>query len=473
MKRGPLIAAWAATLAVLAGTAAWIELGDEPEATEQPTLTLVIPDRPAAPAPAAEKPEQPAPAPAAPEQQQAPSAPQGAAKPAAVEPPKPESPPPAQATAPQQETPAATEPAPAANGTKPAANGTTQPDAPKETATPVPAPDPAREPTGKPTEPETARNGEKAPPNVTVPNGSPQEAPPPAPPRETAPPVQPAEKGFHGVDPQLVEDGPHGPLPTVGPLGQKPWEVYARPFEPPEGKVRVTLVMTDLGLGTAATRRAVDGLPGAISLAFLSYADDAAVWLQRARAAGHEVLLAVPMEPAAKTDDPGPRALTAGAAPDDNVDLLEWHMSRASAYVGVTTHLGGRFLATESAVQTILAPLRDRGLMLLDASLGTDSTSGRVARNLGVPFVAADRIVDAVPSRAAIDRRLTELEELARKQGGAVGIARPYPVSIDAIAAWVSSLADRGMVLAPVSAAARGAGPTPAATPVSNGRSRP
>src|SRR3546814_14690770 len=98
----------------------------------------------------------------------------------------------------------------------------------------------------------------------------------------------------------------------------------------------------------------------------------------------------LPMETEVRTDDPGPRARSAAADPDRNVDEVEWHLGRASAYAGLTTHMGARFLAAEDAVRGIMSAVRDRGLLVLDASADATSTVPRVAADLGVPF-AVDR----------------------------------------------------------------------------------
>ena len=424
MRRAPLFVAWAATLAVMAGVVAWVEMGEGPDRTDAPTLTLIIPDRPAAPAPVP------------------------AEAPPAEAPPAPAVPPPA--AAPAEPAPAGKEPV-VAPVEPPAAQTPPTPPEPAPTPEPAPAPEPVAAPE-PPAEPSNAVPTQAAAPPVPA-EPPPRQEPRPEPPAERSPDdAAPAPTGFQGVDPRLVEDGPSGPLPVIGPLGRKPWQVYARPFAPTAGKARIAVVLSDLGLGTAATRKAVESLPPEISLAFLSYADDAAVWLQRARADGHEVLIAVPMEPAAKTDDPGPRALGTAAAPDDLIDALEWHLSRGSAYVGIATHMGGAFLSTESAVRTIAAPLRDRGLLMFDASGTNAGTVARVAGELGVPFAASDRVIDPVPSRAAIDRRLAEVEEIARRRGSAVAVGHPYPVTIDAVTAWAATLAARGFELAPLSA---------------------
>ncbi|HET6519758.1 MAG TPA: divergent polysaccharide deacetylase family protein, partial [Geminicoccaceae bacterium] len=118
--------------------------------------------------------------------------------------------------------------------------------------------------------------------------GAPAAQPPPAGVR--GPPVEP--------DPHLSEPGPYGPLPRVGPDARAPHRVYARGSDPAagDGRPRVALLVTGLGLWSAATEVALN-LPPAVSLAFSPYTPDLPGLLKRARGAGHEVLLVLPMEP--------------------------------------------------------------------------------------------------------------------------------------------------------------------------------
>ena len=51
-----------------------------------------------------------------------------------------------------------------------------------------------------------------------------------------------------------------------------------------------------------------------------------------------------------------------------------------------------------------------------------------------------------------IDQALAKLEQLARAQDGAIGVATALPISVDRIARWASSLEARGIALVPVSA---------------------
>jgi polysaccharide deacetylase 2 family uncharacterized protein YibQ len=73
------------------------------------------------------------------------------------------------------------------------------------------------------------------------------------------------------------------------------------------------------------------------------------------------------------------------------------------------------------------------------------------------PARAFGRSVDVLldePSavRVEVERKLAELEALARQHGSALGLANdPVPSVVSAIAAWSAGLEQRGVVVAPVS----------------------
>jgi polysaccharide deacetylase 2 family uncharacterized protein YibQ len=64
-----------------------------------------------------------------------------------------------------------------------------------------------------------------------------------------------------------------------------------------------------------------------------------------------------------------------------------------------------------------------------------------------------DLVVDEPAVRTEIDAKLARLEQLARDRGSALGlVSAPTPVSVERLAAWAALLAQRGVVLVPVSA---------------------
>ena len=255
-------------------------------------------------------------------------------------------------------------------------------------------------------------------------------------------------------DPGLIEQTSVGPLPRIGDDGRLPWQVYARPFDSRDTRPRIALIMSGLGLSGAATQAAIQGLPGGVSLAFQPFADDLQQWIRLARAAGHEVYLNLPMEPIDfPASDPGPQALFVAYAPEENIERLEWALSRVSGYVGLLNHMGSRFTTSREAMLPIMTTLEKRGLAFVDARVSARSVATVLATEQHVPRAINDRFLDAREvSRGTVDARLAELESIAGEVGVSVGIGQAFPVTIERIREWAATLNGKGLVLAPVSA---------------------
>ncbi len=263
-----------------------------------------------------------------------------------------------------------------------------------------------------------------------------------APPRPQSPPLPIAPIAG------LTAPGPGGLLPIIAKDGRTPAQVYARPFHD-NGKPKVAMVVGGLGLNAASTKAAIERLPPEITLSFVPYADNLQGWIDLARANGHEVLLEIPMEPNDyPTNDPGPYTLMAAAQPPDTVKRLDWLLSRASGYFGVANYLGGRFLASDSAMGVFSGQMKARGLAFVD-----DGSAGH--RGGGPPRASADAVVDEQLSADAINQALLGLEAKALQHGAALGTGFAYPVTVEQVIHWAGGLPGRGYQLAPASAITR------------------
>ena len=208
-----------------------------------------------------------------------------------------------------------------------------------------------------------------------------------------------------------------------------------------------------LGLSDATTTNAIARLPGEISLAFAPYGQGLKGQVAKARETGHEVLLQVPMEPFDYPQtNPGPQTLTVDAGATQNLERLRWAMTRASGFVGIENFLGARFTADEGAVTPILKDLADRGLIFIDDGSSARSIAPAIAASLNLSVRRADIVIDATPNAAAIDAALAQLEVLARDKGLASATGSALPVTVERLARWASSLADRGIDLVPMTA---------------------
>jgi polysaccharide deacetylase 2 family uncharacterized protein YibQ len=271
-------------------------------------------------------------------------------------------------------------------------------------------------------------------------------APTPPPPRgrpETPPPTAGAPPPQ--VATAVTPPAPAGPVPT--------WQRFARPFDANDARPRIAVVVVELGLSTAATEAAIQHLPGPVTLAFSPYADGLEQWLNLARAAGHEVMLGLPMEPANfPLRDPGPRTLLTSLSPQQNLERLDWVLGRASGIVGVTNHMGSRFTASADALRPVMTRLRDRGLMFVDARTTPRSVAAGLATTLNLPRAINDRLIDQEASRASIDALLADVEKVAKETGNAVALGQPYPVTFERLNAWLPTLEGKGLALAPITA---------------------
>jgi len=257
---------------------------------------------------------------------------------------------------------------------------------------------------------------------------------------------------------KFAEASPHGAIPKIAADGARPAEAFARPVKRLPGKPdapRIAIIVSGLGVSDSASADAIMKLPGAVTVGFMPYGGDVAALAARARAQGHEVLLQVPMEPFDYPgNDPGPQTLLTSLAPQQNIDRLYWLMSRFQGYVGIANAMGARFTASEPSFAPILREAAKRGLIFVDDGSNPRSLAGRIAGDNNLPFAKADLAIDAVPTAGEIDGALGRLEVAARERGVAVGITSALPVAIEHIGKWAKALADRGLLLVPITAVA-------------------
>jgi hypothetical protein len=234
-----------------------------------------------------------------------------------------------------------------------------------------------------------------------------------------------------------------------------PWRRYAAVVDEPilsDGPV-IAVVIDDLGRSAQEIERIVGfGVP--LTLAFLPYPKESPGLAQRARAAGLEIMVHVPMEPNDPRHDPGPDALRVDESDVALRAALARNLAPFKDYVGINNHMGSRFTRNRHAMEVVLGELKARGLLFVD-SLTAPGTQGRpLARRLDLPFARRDVFIDPVIERATIEAQLEALERVARSAGYAVGIGHPFIETLDALAHWLPEARQRGVRFVPISSIA-------------------
>ena len=175
------------------------------------------------------------------------------------------------------------------------------------------------------------------------------------------------------------------------------------------------------------------------------------MWASHARNIGHEVMLDLPQEsedyPAV---DPGPYALLNTLDSQTNTDRLQWIMNTISGYVG--------FLQSDKpAPQTIdvmnaFRELANRGIFFIESVHDKQAGVLKHQQQMGLITQTYTSRIDEVLNAESIKNQLNSLVKQAKKEGVAIGVTLPYPLSLELINAWSKELDQMGVTLAPVSA---------------------
>ncbi len=238
--------------------------------------------------------------------------------------------------------------------------------------------------------------------------------------------------------------------PATGDTGGHAWRARA---VPPPSNARppyVALLIDDAGLDRKGTQRAI-ALPGPVTLSFMSYASELSEQSAAARAAGHEVMLHLPMEPLdTKRNNPGPNALYVNLDPAELQRRLVWHLDRFSDYVGVNNHMGSRFTADAARMANVLDEINRRQVFWLDSLSGPNSAGPALARKRGLDAAERDLFLDDDRS-PGIAHELAAMERIARSRGDVIAIGHPHGATLAALEKWIATAQERGFTLVPVS----------------------
>ena len=149
------------------------------------------------------------------------------------------------------------------------------------------------------------------------------------------------------------------------------------------------------------------------------------------------------------------RALMASRNAAANLRNLEWLLSRAQGYFGVTNYNGDRFLTRADVAAPVLDKLSKSGLsFVFDGSVSAPSLSA-LSTSARLPFARGYNLIDPQQDTGIIQSELSRLSAQAQNSGGTIGVGFAYPETIAAVKNWARGLDSQGLALAPASSTLR------------------
>lgn len=245
------------------------------------------------------------------------------------------------------------------------------------------------------------------------------------------------------------------PVPPVvettppAPLARPTWQRHAVAFKPSGNKALVAIVIDDMGLDRRRSAQAVS-LPAPLTLAYLPYGRDLPEQTSKARAAGHELLVHLPMQPEGAGYNPGPNVIKLGLSREELKRRLEWNLSQFNGYVGVNNHMGSRFTASREGMAFVMREIKARELLFLDSRTSSNSVGAQTARSFSVPAAERHVFLDHVNTLSSVRGQLTALEKAARRNGFAVAIGHPRDATLAALREWLPTLEGKGLQAVPL-----------------------
>jgi polysaccharide deacetylase 2 family uncharacterized protein YibQ len=193
-------------------------------------------------------------------------------------------------------------------------------------------------------------------------------------------------------------------------------------------------------------------LEAPLSFSVFPFAPHSREFAKRATKEGRDVLLHIPMEPKGYPAlDPGKGGLLTTMKRKELLSQLEKDFSNVPYVKGVNNHMGSRFTEDPELMRIVLEGIKEKDLFFLDSRTTPKTVGFKVARELGIKTGQRSVFLDNERDVSKIKARISELIELSRRNGGAIGIGHPHPETIQALREILPSLKENGVELVPVS----------------------
>ena len=167
-----------------------------------------------------------------------------------------------------------------------------------------------------------------------------------------------------------------------------------------------------------------------------------------AHRAGCEVMLHLPMEPKEEemySLENG--TVKTGMKPAEIQKILRDDLNQIPYVKGVNNHMGSKATEDPKVMQALMAALKKGGLYFIDSHTSPHSRGPEAARRAGVAFWQNDGFLDRQENLEKIKKAIRLAMRKAKKEGKAVAIGHPHPVTAQAIREMIPEVEKEGIRL--------------------------
>jgi len=200
----------------------------------------------------------------------------------------------------------------------------------------------------------------------------------------------------------------------------------------------IALILDDVGYDLEALKRVLK-LPYPVAISVIPNAPHAVRAAQMAHAAGHIVMLHLPMEPSNpkyshQMDD---AFLRVGMSRDDVRRIMLDDLARIPYVVGVNNHMGSRLTSMETPMRWVMDICRERGLFFVDSRTSKDSVAAKIARESGLTWGERRVFLDDSLQGKDLEASWQVARRWVSRNASVIVIAHPHEATLNFLEAHV------------------------------------
>jgi polysaccharide deacetylase 2 family uncharacterized protein YibQ len=250
---------------------------------------------------------------------------------------------------------------------------------------------------------------------------------------------------IHSNDKKTSSNATTEKLPTAKPVSETS-EPTIETFRP-----AVSIIIDDIGDRLKDGMRAVS-LPAPYTYSFLPNTPFAKRLAKEANGMNKEVMLHIPMQ-ATNGKKLGPNGLTSDMSREVFDKTLIDAFNSIPHISGINNHMGSLLTANKQNMNWVMSFIakQDKPLYFIDSRTTANSVIVQAAKENNINVLSRDTFIDYEPTVASITKQIHYLIKMAKKNGSAIGIAHPYPETMQVLEIAWPLFYEAGVDLIPVS----------------------
>ncbi|MDT8900218.1 divergent polysaccharide deacetylase family protein [Anaeroselena agilis] len=227
------------------------------------------------------------------------------------------------------------------------------------------------------------------------------------------------------------------------PLPQKP----ERPTPPkPTGHGNLAIIIDDFGYSGEMVA-AFAAMPRPVTFSVLPYRPHSGEAASRALSAGHEVMLHLPMEPMAASEQSEASTIKVTMSDQEIRDITAKALKAVPGIIGVNNHQGSRATSDRRVMNAVLGVLKANNLFFVDSRTSAQSIAYDAARRAGLRSGMNEVFLDGRNEGDYIKGQLRTAARLAVREGSAIAIGHARPATAVALREMIPELEATGVKL--------------------------